>query len=233
MKANAFARAIPSLPGRVAAIEAQIDGEVVQVRAKMHGVVERVLVAKGQLVEKNDLLVELDHCELNRRIAAAAAALDLALAKSRAGARKSSPAARNPGGVSAPVALPASIEVHRARAAYMKARVNRLETEIRAPVAGRILGRSVLAGGYVGVSEPVVSILEGNMMWVLARFTPSEFAYLRLGQHATVRVGGHFVSARVGGIVAQLDPVLLEFVGPRPDVPLRPGMAADVIVETS
>src|SRR6266850_1543445 len=96
MKANAFARAIPSRPGRVAAIEAQIDGEVVQVRAKMHGVVERVLVAKGQLVEKDDLLVELDHCELNRRIAAAAAALDLALAKSRAGARKPSPAARNP-----------------------------------------------------------------------------------------------------------------------------------------
>src|SRR3989442_9255845 len=106
----------------------------------------------------------------------------------------------------------------------MKARVNRLETEIRAPVAGRILGRSVLAGGYVGVSEPVVSILEGKMMWVLARFTPSGFAYLRLGQHATVRVGGHFFSAPGEGIVAQLDPVLFEFVWPRPDVPLRPGM---------
>src|SRR5882724_10920198 len=162
MKANAFARAIPSRPGRVAAIEAKIDGEIVQVRAKMNGVVERVLVAKGQLVEKDDLLVELDHCELNRRIAAAAAALDLALANSRARARKSPQAARNPGGVSASAELPASIEVHRARAAYMKARVNRLETEIRAPVAGRVLGRRVLAGGYVGVSEPLVSILEGT-----------------------------------------------------------------------
>jgi multidrug resistance efflux pump len=233
MKANALARAIPSRPGRVAAIEAKIDGEVVQVRAEMAGVVERVLVAKGQLVEKDDLLVELDHCELNRRVAAAAAALDRALAKSRARATKSSPAARNPGGVPAPVELPASIEVHRARAAYMKARVHRLETEIRAPVAGRILGRSVLAGGYVGVSEPLVSILEGNMIWVLARFTPSEFACLRLGQDATVRVGGHFLSARVEGIAAQPDPVLLEFVGRRPDVALRPGMAADVSVETS
>ena len=232
MKANAFARAIPSRPGRVAAIEAQIDGEIVQVRAKMHGVVERVLVAKGQLVEKDDLLLELDHCDLNRRIAAAAAALDLALAKSREGARKSSPAARNSGRVSAPVELPASIEVHRARAAYMKARVNRLESEIRAPVAGRVLGRSVLAGGYVGVSEPVVSILEGNMTWVLARFKPSDFACLRLGQRATVRAGGHFVFARVAGIVAQPDPVLLDFVGRRPDVALRPGMAADVSVET-
>ena len=233
MKANALARAIPSRLGRVAAIEAQIDGEIVHARARMHGVVERVLVGKGQLVEKDDLLVELDHCELNRRIAAAAAALDLALAKSRARASKSSPAARNPGGVSARAELPASIEVHRARAAYMKARVNRLETEIRAPVAGRILGGSVLAGGYVGVSEPLVSILEGNMMWVLARFAPSEFACLRLGQHATVRAGGHVLSARVEGIVTGADPVLLEFVGRRPDVALRPGMAADVTVETS
>ena len=225
MNANAFARAIPSRPGRVAAVEAQIDGDIVQVRAKMQGVVERVLVAKGQLVEKDDLLVELDHCELNRRIAAAAAALDLALAKSRASARKSSPVARNPGSASAP-------EVHRARAAYMKARVNRLGTEIRAPVAGRVLGRRVLAGGYVGVSEPLVTILEGNVVWVLARFAPSEFASLRLGQHATVRAGGHFLSARVEGIVAQQDPVLLEFVGP-PEVALRPGMTAEVTVETN
>src|SRR5712664_2707155 len=232
MKANAFARAISWRPGRVAAVEAQIDGEVVHVRAEMNGVVERVLVAKGQLVEKDDLLVELGHRELDRRIALAAAALDLALAKSKARAPKTTLAARSRGGVSAPVELPASIEVHRARAAYMKARVNRLETEIRSPVAARILGRSVLAGGYVGVSEPLVSILEGNMIWVLARFTPSEFACLRLGQDATVRVGGHFLSARVEGIAAQPDPVLLEFVGRRPDVALRPGMAADVSVET-
>jgi multidrug resistance efflux pump len=233
MKANAFARAISWRPGRVAAVEAQIDGEVVHVRAEMNGVVERVLVAKGQLVEKDDLLVELGHRELDRRIALAAAALDLALAKSKARAPKTTLAARSRGGVSAPVELPASIEVHRARAAYMKARVNRLETEIRAPVAGRVLGRSVLAGAYVGVSEPLVSILERNTMWVLARFAPSEFACLRLGQQATVRVGGHTVSARVEGMVAQQDPVLVEFVGRPPDVALRPGMRAEVTVETS
>jgi len=59
------------------------------------------------------------------------------------------------------------------------------------------------------------------------------FLFSRLGQHASVRAGGHLLSARVEGIVAQSDPVLLEFVGRRPDVALRPGMAADVIVETS
>jgi multidrug resistance efflux pump len=214
MNANAFARAIPSRPDVVSAVEARVDGEIVQVRADMHGVVERVLVAKGQLVQKDDLLVELDHRQLDQRIAATAAALDRRLTKSRAS-----------------VEAPASIEVHRARAAYMRARVNRLEAEVRAPVAGRVLGSSVLAGGHVGVSEPLVSILEGNLMWVLARFMPSDFARLRLAQHATVRAGGHLASARVEGLVAQVDPVLLEFVG-RPDVALRPGMAAEVTVET-
>jgi multidrug resistance efflux pump len=91
----------------------------------------------------------------------------------------------------------------------------------------------VLAGAYVGVSEPLVSILERNTMWVLARFAPSEFACLRLGQQATVRVGGQIVSARVEGMVAQQDPVLVEFVGRPPDVALRPGMRAEVTVETS
>ena len=219
MNANALARAIPSLPSVVSAIEARVDGEIAQVRADMNGVVERVLVAKGQLVQKDDLLVELDHRELDERIAAAAAALDRALTN------------RNPGDVSARFEVPASIKVHRARAAYMRARVNRLEAEVRAPVAGRVLRGSVLPGGHVGVSEPLVSILEGNLMWVLARFMPSEFAHLRLGQHATVRAGGHLVSARVEGLVAQVDPVLLEFVG-RPDVALRPGMTAEVTVET-
>ena len=231
MNANAFARAIPSRPGLVSAIEAQVDGEIVQVRAGMEGVVERLLVTKGQLVQKDDLLVELDHRELDQRITAAAAALDRALTKSRARAPKSSPVARNPGNVSASVELPVSIEVHRARAAYMRERMNRLEAEVRAPVAGRVLRSSVLAGGCVGVSEPLVSILEGNLMWVLARFAPSEFARLRLGQQATVRAGGHIVFARVDGIVTQADPVLLEFIG-RPDVALRPGMTAEVAIET-
>jgi multidrug resistance efflux pump len=220
MNANAFARAIPSRPSLVSAIEARVGGEIVQVRADMNGMVERVLVAKGQLVQKDDLLVELDHRELDERIAAAAAALDRALTK------------RNPGDVSsARVEVPASIEVYRARAAYMRARVNRLEAEVRAPVAGRVLRGSVLPGGHVGVSEALVSILEGNLMWVLARFIPSDFARLRLGQHATVRAGGHLVSARVDGIVAQVDPVLFEFIG-RPDLALRPGMRAEVTVET-
>jgi len=90
----------------------------------------------------------------------------------------------------------------------------------------------VLAGAYVGVSEPLVSILERNTMWVLARFAPSEFACLRLGSRPRC-AWRHVVSARVEGMVAQQDPVLVEFVGRPPDVALRPGMRAEVTVETA
>jgi len=82
MKANAFARAFLA-PGRVAAVEARLTA-----KSSCQGRVERGgrtgLVAKGQLVEKDDLLVELGHASsITDRLGAAA--LDLALAKSKRG----------------------------------------------------------------------------------------------------------------------------------------------------
>src|SRR3989475_10127740 len=84
MNANRSARPISACPLWPRAVEARIDGQVVEVPASMYGRVERVLITENQLVEKGDLLVEFDHRELDGRAEAAAAELDRAVVESMA-----------------------------------------------------------------------------------------------------------------------------------------------------
>jgi multidrug resistance efflux pump len=165
MNANAVARPLPTWPEHASAIEAWVDGQMVEILAPPRGVVERVVAARGQLVEKGDLLVQLD-----RRV------------------------------------------------------------EVRAPVAGRLIGLDVLPGDLVDRSRPLASILYSNDLWVLARFGPEEFARLRIGQHARVRTEARVLTGRVGGMIGPRDPVLLDLVGWHRTA-LRPGMNALVTVE--
>ena len=60
MDANAVRR---QLPERIRALDAWIDGQTVEIVAPPRGVVKRVVAAKDQLVEKGDLLLQLDHGE--------------------------------------------------------------------------------------------------------------------------------------------------------------------------
>ncbi len=60
MNAHAVVRLLPTRPERVGALEAWIDGQIVEVMAPPRGVVERVVAAKDQLVERGDLLLQLD-----------------------------------------------------------------------------------------------------------------------------------------------------------------------------
>jgi multidrug resistance efflux pump len=144
-------------------VEARIDGQIIDVMTNIRGLVERVLITESQLVEKGDLLLELD------------------------------------------------------------------QRMIRAPVAGRVLTRNVHPREYAAPAEPLVSILDSDDLWVLARFGAEDFDRLRVGQLARVGVAGDFFAARLTGLIGPEEPALLEFVA-RPAVALRPGMVAAAIV---
>jgi len=198
---NANGSAHPLRRPWLRAVEARIEGQVVQVTASMHGLVDRVLITEDQLVEKGDLLVELDHRELDRKVEATAVELERM------------------------VEFASSPEVSRARGRYLHARQNRLSADVRAPVAGRVLARNVQPREYTAVAQRLVSILDSDDLWVLARFGVQDFDRLRLGQSASVTAGGRLFAARVSGLVAPDEPALLEFIA-RPVVALRPEMIA-------
>jgi len=165
MNASAVAWLLPTPAERVSALEAWVEGQMVEVLAPPRGMVERVVAAKDQLVEEGDLLIQLDR-----------------------------------------------------------------HVEVRAPVAGRLIGLDVLPGDLVDRSRPLGSILYSNDLWVLARFGPEEFARLRLGQRALVHTEARVLAGRVGGMIGPRDPVLLDLVGMH-RAALRPGMNAAVTVE--
>jgi multidrug resistance efflux pump len=211
------------------AVEARIEGQVVEVTASMYGRVDRVLVTEDQSVEKGDLLVELDHRELDRRVEAAVAELDRAVLESMAADGRPGGVGRRQSGVLSRVEFASSPQVARARGRYLHARLNRLNADVRAPVAGRVIARSVQPRDYAALAQRLVSVLDSDDLWVLARFGAQDFDRLRAGQSASVSAGGRLFAATVAGLNGPEEPALLEFIA-RPVTALRPGMMVAVAV---
>jgi multidrug resistance efflux pump len=214
-------------PGHITARSAGIEGQVVTVSPLIRGSVDRVLVVENQLVEKGALLAELDHRELDRRIAASSMELDAALpgtVRERAPARPGDGAAE---------ALD-DVRGWRSRNSYLLARLCRLNAEVVAPVDGRVIDIALRPRDVVGIAQPVVTLLQSDELWVLASFDPGALERIRAGQRASVHAAGTSFSARVDSIAAADGQVLLEFVDSaiEPGAVLRPGVPAAVTVDT-
>ncbi len=186
----------------LSATEARVVGRIVRVNARSEGAVARVNVAPGQLVSDRELLIALDPRELDRRIAEAAA--ELARAATR----------------------PQLSFAHRR---YVLAHLHRAHAEVRAPSAGRVLALRVRPRQVVTFAQPLVSILDSDHLWIVARFSPRHFQRLRVGQPARVFAAGSGAEAKVSALHRVEEQVLVDFDGPRTAV-LRPGMPASVEV---
>ncbi len=225
--------------------EAEIEGHVVGLFASMQARVERVLAREDQLVAQGDVLVVLEHRELDAQLKAAAADVPCAPAAPLAG-RGSRTGRVGPFTLSQAHAIlgncsqkavldrvepaPMPARARKARQAYRLASLKRDTTNLRAPVAGRVIRRAVEPGQLVDPLRPLVTLVERDDVWVLATFREDQLVHVHTGQRATVHVGGRAFGARVDGVVRAGSPVLLEFAT-RPDVPPRPGTSAIVAVE--
>jgi multidrug resistance efflux pump len=222
--------ATQSSPSFIPSRQAHLDGQIVEVTARAPGRIERVVVAEDQLTGVGDLLAELDHREMDRRVAATSALLEQAMLAAMGGAK--------PRGLSEAHQLRQKAMLSRIelpalprglRDDYLKARLERSSAEVRATVAGRVVAVRVQPREAVALAQPLFSILEHDDVWVLASFARTDFPRLREGQAAKVIASGHTCDARVTGITGAGTPVLLEFVQPRPPS-LRPGAPARVLV---
>ncbi|HWE25443.1 MAG TPA: HlyD family efflux transporter periplasmic adaptor subunit [Myxococcales bacterium] len=157
----------------ISALEARVDGRVVDVTATSSGRIARILVAEGELVEEGETLLELG---------------DVVFAGTR------------------------------------------VRVAIRAPTKGRILTRHLVPGDQASFGQPLLTVVEDDDVWVLARFDAAGFERLRLGQSALVRSGGRLFAAKVCALGPDDLIALLDFVL-RP-VALRPGMIASAVVVT-
>lgn len=166
--------------------------EMVEVRARVSGTLDRVHFTDGQAVRKGDLLFTIDPRPFGAEAARAEAGL--AAARTQA-ALAASEQAR------AELLLPkravsqqevdqlragahnAASMVRSAQAALTAARLNLGFTRIRAPIAGRASRTAVTAGNLVNANtEVLTSIVATDRIY--AYFDASEAAFLRYGRAA-------------------------------------------------
>ncbi|MFT3697210.1 MAG: HlyD family secretion protein [Kofleriaceae bacterium] len=155
----------------------------------------------------------------------------------------------------AAVAL-ADARVEQTTAALKTAELNLSYTTIRAAHRGTISRRSVEEGQFVDPSRPVLAIVPEDDVWIVANFKEDQLGEMAVGNPATIeldtfsgtKLHGH-VESIAGGTgarfallppdnatgnfvkVVQRVPVLIR-LDAKPTISLRPGMSADVTVDT-
>ncbi len=170
--------------------------EMVEVRARVSGTLERVHFTDGQAVRKGALLFTIDPRPFAAEVARAEASL--ATARTQAALAVSEQAR---GDQLLPIRAISQQEadqlraatrntasaVRAAQAALVMARLNLGYTRIVAPIAGRVSRTAVTAGNLVGANtEVLTSIVSTDRVY--AYFDASEAAFLKYGQ-AVARPG--------------------------------------------
>jgi membrane fusion protein, multidrug efflux system len=147
-------------------------------------------------------------------------------------------------------------DIEQARANLAQAQLELSYTNVRAPVSGRVLKRSVFDGQFVQPGQAMLSIVYGEP-WVVANFKETQLAGMQLGQPVRIKVDafpdrvfkGHVDSFQRGTgsrfsllppenatgnyvKVVQRIPVKILFDEPAPDLErLAPGMSVQPTVD--
>mgnify|MGYP001319161518 CR=1 FL=1 len=181
-----------SLPGTII-----VQSKVKPVAHPRGGVVEKIHVIEGQQVEEGQLLVSLETATLDEQIASLkaqshASQKQLALARQEA-ATISDLQSRSLASKSKVLALDRLVAEIEKDTANFKARVaaaesERTKTDIRAPVAGRVLSLQAHAvGAVLQPGAPVVEIVpEADKLVVEGRLQPHQLENVRAGMPAKV-----------------------------------------------
>jgi multidrug efflux system membrane fusion protein len=225
--------------------------EVVQLTARVPGVVERVLFTEGQAVKKGDVIAEIEPARYSLAVESAQAELakaEAAREDAQAGAqRRATVNEQRPGLLPQEElvtyqtrARTAEAEVSAAKAALGKAQLDLRDAYVKAPMDGVLQTRSVQTGQYVQPGFVMATLLRREPL--LLRFTVPEadVAGLKPGMPArfTVRSDGGTYTAKITHVAAAADaqsrmvPVTAEVTGEGAKV-LRPGAFATVSVPVS
>ncbi len=127
---------------------------------------------------------------------------------------------------------------------------------VTAPIGGTISKKNVQIGQFINVAQPLMSIVDGSSIWVVANFKETQVAKMKVGQKVKLKVDAYkskdfegtieSFSAATGARFSLLPPdnatgnfvKVVQRVPVRivltdknnPETPLRAGMSVDVVV---
>jgi Cu(I)/Ag(I) efflux system membrane fusion protein len=203
-----------------------------RVHTRVSGWVTRLHVDfVGQNVKKNDPLLELYSPELLQTQLDYLQALEAweSMGKSRAQRRIVDAGRRRLELWGVP-----DDEIERLR----KTRKARDTLQLRAPISGRVLQRSVREGSYVQPVDDLYRIADLSVVWLQAKVYQYELPHIKEGQHARVILPAR-PDVELHGKVSFIEPVLQEAARTvnvrvalaNPREALRPGMYADLLID--
>lgn len=115
------------------------------------------------------------------------------------------------------------------------------DTNLRAPIGGVVVTRSVAEGQYVtgGASQPAFVIADLSKVWLVAQVAETDAARVHLGDHLSVTTTaypGRVFDAVIDNVGAQIDPTThrlqVRATIANPDGALKPQMFADFTIRS-
>ena len=200
----------------------------VTVRAEVYGVVEEVLVGRGESVRGESVLVRLEVQDRAARVMEAAALLrerELEWLAARS---------LNERGYRADTQLAqAAAELDAARAGLRLAEIGLDNIRLRAPFDGIVADRYVELGDFVDVGDPIAEVLDLDPLRVVVQVAERYLGRVQVGDSGwAVLVDGR----RVDGVVGYVGPAAnettrtfpVELEVPNPDARVIEGLTAQV-----
>lgn len=204
---------------RVVAVGSVEAFEIVQVTARVPGVVEAVRFTEGDRVERDATLVEIEPERYRLAVESARATLEKATAahaEAQAGLeRREGATSRQPGIIPAEETetwrtrvRTAEADQLQAQAALEQAELNRRDAFVRAPVAGIIQTRTVQTGAYVQPGSTLATLLRRDPLLLRFNVAETDAGRLKPGMTATfmVRDSQRAHAARIVHVGAGADP---------------------------
>jgi membrane fusion protein, multidrug efflux system len=220
--------------------------EVVQVTARVAGVVEKVRFVEGERVKLGQVLVEIEPARYQLAVRSARAALEKAQASNadaEAGlARRENAAKDNPGLIPGEEiesfrtkGRTATAEVAAAKVALDTAELNLRDAYVRAPMAGLLQTRTVQTGQYVQPGTVLGTLSRRDPLLLRFQVADRDAPHISAGMPVSFTAGTASYSAKITLVAAAADStsrmvaVTAEIDDPKKDQ-LQPGAFARVTI---
>jgi len=204
----------------------------VQLMAETSGTIVKLMKGKGDRVKPGDRIAQLSLQDREARRLEA-----VALVKQREIERNAAVKLTQKGYKSETAAAAAEAQLDAAKAALKRIEVEISQLVIRAPFEGTISARHVQLGAFVGIGDPVVTIVDQDPILIVGNISEREVGSIAVGSQASATlIGGREVSGKVRFISPTADAATrtfrVEIEAPNPDGAIRDGITAEIRLAT-
>lgn len=204
------------------------SARTVQLMAETSGSVVELYKAKGETVRKGDRIARLSLQDREARRLEAVALVKQREIEHNAAAKLAAKGYKSETAVAAAEAL-----LDAARASLKRMQVEIDQLTIRAPFDGTISARHVQLGAFLGIGDPVVTIVDQDPILVVGNVSEREVGRIALGSKAwATLVDGRRVEGTIGFISPTADQATRTFRVdvrvPNPDGSIRDGVTAEI-----